>query len=66
MMAEQRMADLPPDRFCTGPTFTNVGLDVFGPWSISTCHTHGGAANSKRWEVLFTCSSVRAVLYILK
>ena len=59
--AEQKMADLPPDRLSTEPPFTNVGIDVFGPWSISTRRTRGGAANSKRWAVIFTCLSVRAV-----
>ncbi|XP_059922878.1 uncharacterized protein LOC132468990 [Gadus macrocephalus] len=59
--AEQKMADLPPDRLSTEPPFTNVGIDVFGPWSISTRRTRGGAAKSKRWAVFFTCLSVRAV-----
>ncbi|XP_056458730.1 uncharacterized protein LOC130392274 [Gadus chalcogrammus] len=59
--AEQKMANLPPDRLSTEPPFTNVGIDVFGPWSISTRRTRGGAANSKRWAVIFTCLSVRAV-----
>lgn len=34
---------------------------MFGPWTISTRHTRGGAANSKRWAILFMCLSVRAV-----
>lgn len=59
--AEQKMADLPPDRLSTEPPFTYVGLDVFGPWSITTRRTRGGQANSKRWAVLFTCMSTRAV-----
>jgi hypothetical protein len=36
-------------------------LDVFGPWSVVTRRTKGGAANSKRWAVLFTCLSTRGV-----
>ncbi|XP_061908363.1 uncharacterized protein LOC133653277 isoform X1 [Entelurus aequoreus] len=59
--AEQKMADLPPDRLCTEPPFTYVGLDVFGPWSVTTRRTRGGQAESKRWAVLFTCMSTRAV-----
>ncbi|KAM4593953.1 uncharacterized protein PAE49_010961 [Odontesthes bonariensis] len=59
--AEQKMADLPPDRLSTEPPFTYVGLDVFGPWTITTRRTRGGQANSKRWAVLFTCMSTRAV-----
>ncbi len=30
----QKMADLPADRVSTDPPFTNVGLDVFGPWTV--------------------------------
>lgn len=57
----QRMADLPKDR--TEPTspFTNVGIDVFGPWLVRTRRLRGGAANSKRWGLLFTCLSSRAI-----
>lgn len=55
------MADLPADRLTPEPPFTTVGLDVFGPWTIMTRHTRGGSAKSKRWAVLFTCMSTRAV-----
>lgn len=41
--------------------FTYVGLDVFSPLVITTRRTHGGQATSKRWAVLFTCMSTRAV-----
>ncbi|KAK3743581.1 hypothetical protein QZH41_001385 [Actinostola sp. cb2023] len=58
---EQRMADLPADRMEEVPPFTNVGLDVFGPWHISTRRTRGGTANSKRWGLVFTCLNSRAV-----
>ncbi|KAM3938230.1 uncharacterized protein RB166_011994 [Leptodactylus fuscus] len=57
----QQMADLPSDRLSAEPPFTYIGLDVFGPWMISARKTRGGYANSKRWAVLFTCMSVRAV-----
>ncbi|KAI4904870.1 hypothetical protein NFI96_011571 [Prochilodus magdalenae] len=30
------------------PPFTNVGLDVFGPWTAITRRTRGGQANNKR------------------
>ena len=30
----QIMVDLPEDRLDTPPSFTNVGFDVFGPWTI--------------------------------
>ena len=57
----QKMADLPADRLSPMPPFTNVGLDVFGPWTVLTRRTRGGSADSKRWAVLFTCMSTRAV-----
>ncbi len=34
--AEQKMADLPSDCLNTEPPFTSVGLDVFGPWAVTT------------------------------
>ncbi|KAM9741924.1 uncharacterized protein ACNS7B_012839 isoform 1-T4 [Menidia menidia] len=58
---QQRMADLPPERLKTCPPFTYVGLDVFGPWTIKTRRTRGGQAESKRWAIMFTCMSARAV-----
>ena len=57
----QKMADLPSDCLEEAPPFTYVGLDVFGPWSITTRRTRGGQANSKRWAVLFTCLCIRAI-----
>lgn len=57
----QKMADLPPDRLSMEPPFTHIGVDVFGPWTISACRTRGGHAESKRWAVLFTCLSTRAI-----
>ncbi|XP_049573428.1 uncharacterized protein [Syngnathus scovelli] len=57
----QKMADLPAHRLSTEPPFTKVGIDVFGPWTVSSRLTRGGLAHSKRWAVLFTCMSVRAV-----
>lgn len=52
---EQIMADLPADRLSTDPPFTFVGLDVFGPWCVTSRRTRGGLANSKRWAIIFTC-----------
>lgn len=57
----QQMADLPLDRLQPGPPFTSVGVDTFGPWSIVARRTRGGQANSKRWAVLFTCLTTRAI-----
>lgn len=57
----QKMADLPEDRLSPGPPFTSVGVDVFGPWQIVTRKTCGAVAHRKRWAVLFTCMTTRAV-----
>jgi len=57
----QKMADLPKDRLQPYPPFTSVGIDTFGPWSVVTRRTRGGAANSKRWAIIFTCMSTRGV-----
>lgn len=60
-MLEQQMADLPPDRAEVGPPFTNVGFDVFGPWTVQTRKTRGGVANAKRWGLVFSCLVIRAI-----
>ena len=57
----QVMADLPVDRVTATPPFTNVGMDIFGPWTIVTRKTRGGTSDSKRWAVLFTCLYSRAI-----
>ena len=56
-----KMSDLPFDRLDPTPPFTNVGIDVFGPWQITTRRTRGGHANAKRWALMFTCLVIRAV-----
>lgn len=60
-VSTQHMADLPSDRMETPPPFTNVGFDVFGPWIIHTRKLRGGAVNSKRWGLVFTCLNSRAI-----
>lgn len=60
-MQEQHMADLPPERLQTSPPFTYVGLDIFGPWSVTARRTRGGQSESKRWAIMFCCLSSRAV-----
>lgn len=57
----QKMSDLPAERLSAEPPFSYVGIDVFGPWSVASRHTRGGLASSKRWAVMFTCMSTRAV-----
>ena len=57
----QQMGDLPLDRIQPSPPFTYVGVDLFGPWYVTTRRTRGGSADSKRWGVLFTCLVSRAI-----
>ncbi|XP_069103133.1 uncharacterized protein [Argopecten irradians] len=55
------MADLPIDRVTPTPPVSFVGVDVFGPWGITTRRTRGGVLSNKRWAALFTCMFTRAV-----
>lgn len=56
-MGEQRMADLPKERvFPDEAPFTNVGVDYFGPFNVKR-----GRSLLKRYGVLFTCLTSRAV-----
>ena len=52
------MADLPTDRIVTPekPPFTFVGVDCFGPFIVQR-----GRSLVKRYDVLLTCLSVRAI-----
>ncbi|XP_060602162.1 uncharacterized protein LOC132755319 [Ruditapes philippinarum] len=59
--SSQMMSNLPADRITPAPPFTFVGVDVFGPWNVITRRTRGGSSTSKRWAVLFTCLSIRAI-----
>lgn len=58
---QQQMLDLPAERLQTDPPFSYVALDVFGSWEVAARRTRGGHANSKRWALLFTCMSTRAI-----
>ena len=53
---EQKMSDLPSERSETTSPFTNVGMDVFGHFIIKR-----GRSEHKRYGLLFTCMSSRAV-----
>nr|XP_046230542.1 uncharacterized protein LOC124051127 [Scatophagus argus] len=53
---QQRMADLPSDRVDPSPPFSYTGIDCFGPF-----YTKQGRKESKRYGLLFTCLSSRAI-----
>ncbi|XP_034382324.1 uncharacterized protein LOC117726257 [Cyclopterus lumpus] len=53
---EQRMADLPPERVEPSAPFTFCGMDCFGPFL-----TRQGRKENKRYGLLFTCLSSRAI-----
>ncbi|XP_026054611.1 uncharacterized protein LOC113040501 [Carassius auratus] len=53
---EQRMADLPSERTNPSPPFTYCGMDCFGPFI-----TKHGRKDHKRYGLLFTCFSSRAI-----
>ena len=55
-VGEQKMASLPQDRLEPAPPFTFCGVDYFGPWYIKE-----GRKELKRYGVLFTCLSSRAI-----
>ena len=52
----QKMANLPEDRVESTPPFTYCGMDCFGPFTIKE-----GRKELKRYAVIFTCMSSRAV-----
>ena len=58
---EQFMADLPSDRLDEIPPFSNVGLDVFGPFYIYERSTRSTPGGRKIWAVIFVCLPSRAV-----
>ncbi len=55
------MSDLPRDRMETSAPFTNIGLDVFGPWDIRERTSTRRSSGQKCWAIIFTCLSSRAV-----
>ncbi|XP_030581660.1 uncharacterized protein LOC115777804 [Archocentrus centrarchus] len=52
----QRMSDLPRERVEPSPPFSYCGMDCFGPFT-----TKQGRKEQKRYGVVFTCFSSRAI-----
>ncbi|XP_067932907.1 uncharacterized protein [Watersipora subatra] len=52
----QLMGELPKERMEATPTFTNIGIDTFGPYYVKDKRTA-----LKRWRLLITCLYSRAV-----
>ena len=55
-VTDQKMANLPKERLEASPPFTYSAVDYFGPWYIKQ-----GRKEMKRYGVLFTCMSSRAI-----
>ena len=53
---QQQMADLPKDRISEETPFSYSGIDMFGPFTVKD-----GCKEKKRYGLLFTCLSSRAV-----
>ena len=58
----QLMADLPYDRLEEVPPFTNVGIDIFGPFLIHDGkNTRRTLATKKIWVLIIVCLPSRAI-----
>ena len=53
---QQKMSDLPVERLTVTPPFSYIGLDLFGPFTVKN-----GRKELKRYVVIFTCLSCRAI-----
>ena len=54
---EQKMAPLPEFRVNPGPPFSEVGLDMMGPFGVKM----NGRATHKVWAAVFSCLKTRSV-----
>lgn len=60
-LSQQKMADLPEDGYKPSPPISYVGIDTFGPMSVTFRRTRGGSTNKKRWGLLLSCLVTRAI-----
>ena len=58
-LLEQRMGDMPPERFTPSTPFSSSVLDLFGPYDIRDAVNRRGT--SKVWGVIFVDLTCRAV-----
>lgn len=59
---EQKMAGLPEQRLEKIPPFQHSGMDVFGPFSVTTGRTtRANTGTRKIWVLLFTCLYSRGI-----
>ena len=56
-LQQQKMVDLPKDRMCIKPLFTDCGVDIFGPFVVKD----GRKEVKKYGGTLYTCLSSRAI-----
>ena len=57
-----KMADLPPCRVEQSPPFSYVGLDAFGPFTVTEGRqTRRNSSLKKVWAIIFICMYSRAV-----
>ena len=65
----QKMASLPEELCVPCPPFTNVGVDLAGPYKVQSMlkkrNTRGGTGVMKVWAVLVVCLNTRAVRIFL-
>ena len=61
-LSSQLMADLPSDRSAKTPPFSDVGIDVFGPFHITRDKaTRRSSGTAKMWVVIFVCLPSHAI-----
>lgn len=64
-LEKQKMASLPPELCIPCPAFTNIGVDLAGPFLVKSMvkkrDTRASLGKMKVWAVLFLCLNTRAI-----